>query len=50
MAKHRTIHDRIREEILEGAYAAERRLPSEAELVARFRVSRPTAARALLDL
>ncbi|MBV8970117.1 MAG: GntR family transcriptional regulator [Verrucomicrobia bacterium] len=37
-------------EIAEGQYNATQRLPSEMQLVRRFSVSRPTAARALRDL
>ena len=37
-------------EIADGRYDARGRLPSEAQLVRRFGVSRPTAARALRDL
>jgi len=48
--KHRTIYEKIREEIVSGRYGNGRRLPSEAELVDRFKVSRPTVGRALRDL
>ncbi|HXO97626.1 MAG TPA: GntR family transcriptional regulator, partial [Chthoniobacterales bacterium] len=34
----------------DGQYNATQRLPSDAQLVRRFGVSRPTAARALRDL
>jgi len=37
----------LREEVLSGRYGAEGRMPSEAQLVRRFGVSRPTVARAL---
>lgn len=37
----------LREEVLAGRYGAEGRMPSEAQLVRRFGVSRPTVARAL---
>jgi DNA-binding LacI/PurR family transcriptional regulator len=50
VAKHRAIFDALKEQIAAGKFAEGRRLPSEAELAARFKVSRPTAARALRDL
>ena len=50
IAKHRVIFEALKEQITAGKYAEGRRLPSEAELAARFKVSRPTAARALRDL
>ncbi|HEV8336069.1 MAG TPA: GntR family transcriptional regulator [Candidatus Polarisedimenticolia bacterium] len=49
-AKHRRISRELLAEIAAGKYRPPERLPSEAELVERFRVSRPTAARALRDL
>jgi LacI family transcriptional regulator len=48
--KHRTISRQILHEIGQGRYGATGRLPSEAQLVERFGVSRPTIARALRDL
>jgi DNA-binding LacI/PurR family transcriptional regulator len=48
--KHREIYRALSAEITDGQYDASRRLPSEAQLVRRFGVSRPTAARALRDL
>lgn len=48
--KHRQISRRLHADILEGKYPAGARLPSEAQLVAQFGVSRPTVARALRDL
>ncbi len=48
--KHRDISRQLLAEILAGKYQATDRLPSEAQLVKRFGVSRPTAARALRDL
>jgi Transcriptional regulators len=48
--KHREIYRTLVAEIAEGYYDAIQRLPSEAQLVRRFGVSRPTAARALRDL
>lgn len=49
-AKHHEISRWLRAQIAAGRYAAGSRLPSEAQLVKQFGVSRPTAARALLDL
>ena len=49
-SKHQVVCDALREEILSGRYGAGDRLPSEAELVARFGASRPTVARALREL
>jgi DNA-binding LacI/PurR family transcriptional regulator len=48
--KHREIYRTLVAEIADGRYDAAQRLPSEAQLVRRFGVSRPTAARALRDL
>ncbi len=48
--KHEDIARELRTEIAAGQYDAGGRLPSEAQLVERFSVSRPTAARALRDL
>ena len=50
MHKHHEIYRVLLSEILDGRYDAIQRLPSEAQLVRRFGVSRPTAARALRDL
>ena len=50
MNKYRNIFNILRREIEEGKYAGKRRLPSEAELCLRFKVSRPTAGRALREL
>jgi len=47
MAKFRPIAEAIRKEIEDGRYAPKERLPTESQLVARFKVSRPTVARAL---
>src|SRR5258708_27498914 len=47
---HREIYRTLVAEIAVGQYNAPQRLPSEAQLVQRFGVSRPTAARALRDL
>ena len=49
-SRHQTIQRELLGEILAGKYDATQRLPSEAKLVKRFGVSRPTVARALLDL
>lgn len=48
--KHQQVFDALKEEILSGQYDARRRLPSEAQLVRRFGISRPTVSRALRDL
>jgi DNA-binding LacI/PurR family transcriptional regulator len=50
MAKHEIISQELRAEIAAGKYGASGQLPSEAQLVERFSVSRPTVARALRDL
>ncbi|MEM8955947.1 MAG: GntR family transcriptional regulator, partial [Verrucomicrobiota bacterium] len=50
MAKHERISQELRAEIASGKYGASGQLPSEAQLVERFGVSRPTVARALRDL
>ena len=44
--KHRLISRQLLAEIAAGKYAPSGRLPSEAQLVERFGVSRPTVARA----
>lgn len=48
--KHREISRQLATEIAAGKHRAGDRLPSEAQLVQRFEVSRPTVARALRDL
>ena len=48
--KHEEISRELRAEIAEEKYAPSGRLPSEAQLVRRFGVSRPTVIRALRDL
>jgi len=48
--KHGQLSSQLRAEIAGGRYGAGARLPSEAQLVKQFGVSRPTVARALLDL
>jgi len=48
--RHQAIQRELLSEILSGKYDQVQRLPSEAQLVKRFRVSRPTVARALQDL
>lgn len=50
MAKYGAILEVIRKEIADGRYDSDQRLPTEAQLVARFGVSRPTVARALREL
>ena len=48
--KHSRVSQELLAEIAAGKYAPSGRLPSEAQLVERFGVSRPTVARALRDL
>jgi DNA-binding LacI/PurR family transcriptional regulator len=48
--KHHEISRLLLAEIASGKYPVDARLPSEAQLVKRFNVSRPTVARALRDL
>ena len=48
--KYRQVFEEIQTAIINGRYAAGERVPSEAALVRRFKISRPTAARALQDL
>src|SRR5438094_6184623 len=48
--KHQTVFDELRREIASGKYKAGQKLPSEADLVKRFGVSRITAGRAVRDL
>lgn len=48
--KYRDILRLLDAEIAAGTYDGDRRLPSEAELCARFDASRPTVAKALADL
>jgi DNA-binding LacI/PurR family transcriptional regulator len=48
--KYQEIAHHLRAELATGRYGHEGRLPSEAQLVRRFGVSRPTAARALRKL
>ena len=50
MSKHKPISDLLRAEIEAGKYASDRRLPSEEALCRRWKVSRPTVARALRGL
>jgi GntR family transcriptional regulator of arabinose operon len=50
VAKYGAILDAIRKEIADGKYDSDRQLPTESQLVARFKVSRPTVARALREL
>ena len=50
MSKHKPISDLLRTEIESGKYAADGRLPSEEALCRRWKVSRPTVARALRAL
>lgn len=48
--KHRALSRQLAAEINSGKHRPGDRLPSEAQLVQRFRVSRPTVSRALRDL
>ena len=48
--KHIQIFNDLKKQIVEGKFADDGRLPSEAQLVRKYKVSRPTAARALHDL
>jgi LacI family transcriptional regulator len=48
--KSRTISRQIASEIISGKYRQTGRLPSEAQFVVRFKVSRPTIVRALREL
>jgi LacI family transcriptional regulator len=48
--KHEKISQQLRSEIVSEKYRPGSRLPSEAQLVSRFGVSRPTVIRALRDL
>ena len=48
--KHQQVFETLKNEIASGKYDARRRLPSEAQLVQRFGISRPTVSRALRDL
>ncbi len=48
--KHKSVFETLRREIMEGKYSKTRKLPSEAQLVRRFEISRPTISRALRDL
>lgn len=49
-SRFRDIARQLREELASGRYGVEGRMPSEAQLVRRFGVSRPTVARALAVL
>ncbi len=49
-SKYQAIYRELLTEILAGKYDAARRMPSEAQLVERFGVSRPTISRALSEL
>ena len=50
LPKHQQVFESLKADILSGKYDALRRLPSEAQLVRRFGISRPTVSRALRDL
>jgi len=49
-AKYKQIFNELRTQLVEGKYSDKGRLPSEAQLVRKYGVSRPTAARALREL
>jgi len=49
-SKHHAIFETIHADILQGRYAAGSRLPSEESLCRKWKVSRPTVARALHDI
>ena len=49
-SKHREVSRQLLSEIATGKYGPSGRIPSEAQLVKRFGVSRPTVGRALRDL
>jgi len=49
-AKHRRVYEIVRSRIQSGDYQPGDRIPSEANLIEEFGVSRPTVARALQDL
>lgn len=48
--KHQQILDYVRDAILRGAYTAGQRLPTDGQLVLKFKTSRPTVARAMREL
>jgi DNA-binding LacI/PurR family transcriptional regulator len=48
--KYAIVFSALQREILEGKFSNGKRLPSEAELCIHYKVSRPTASRALRDL
>jgi len=50
LLKHRSISRQLTNEIMAGKYAKTGRMPSEAQLVKRFNVSRPTVGRAMREL
>ena len=49
-SKHQAVFSALHEEILSGKYTSSGRVPSEAQICRRFRISRATAIRALRDL
>jgi LacI family transcriptional regulator len=49
-AKYMEIFNELRGQLVEGKFSDRNRLPSEAQLVRKYGVSRPTAARALREL
>ena len=50
VAKHRGVSRQLRQDISSGRYPVGSRLPSEPQLAKRWKLSRPTIARALQDL
>ncbi|RYD18132.1 MAG: GntR family transcriptional regulator, partial [Verrucomicrobiaceae bacterium] len=48
--KHSEVSRLLSNEILAGKHPVGKRLPSEVQLAAKFKVSRPTIGRALVDL
>lgn len=49
-AKHRVVFETVRQRIESGGFQPGERIPSDAELVNEFKVSRPTVAKALQEL
>lgn len=50
MSKHERVSQELRAQIASGKFSPSQKLPSEAQLVEQFGVSRPTVSRALRDL
>lgn len=49
-ARHRRVFEHVQEAILAGEFQAGQKLPTDAQLMRRFDISRPTVARAMRDL